>query len=123
MIQAKWREDFESQQLQTIFLDGAERDRTVGRPVLVDGNLEWLFEPLTLGARVPDQCVVGLTKDMALAMLKALTEWAEGQGVRPDAHERTLGKLDAMERHLADMRTLVAKGFRVALNARQEGVK
>jgi len=121
VIEAKWHEDFETQAVQIVLMSEDGGERYVGKPVMEGCGIEWAFARAPRGSILPQGAVLALPREIARAIWGALAQWAEGEGLRREPHERVLGKLDATERHLGDMRALVAKGFRVDLEDREGG--
>ena len=117
MIRVRVREDFPTENVEVVFDERlGPGEHVYGVPVIENGRLVWRFTPKSEFESI-DDAILTLPQEMARGLFKALAEWAEGAGIRPENHERALGKMDATERHLGDMRALVAKTLHVELPA------
>ena len=117
MFKAKMHEDFESQELQIIFMEDFGVYKLVATPIIEEGRMSWRFDQVENHAQVPSGSIIRFHRDLAHALWEALSEWADTEGLRVEAHERVLGKMDAMKSHLEDMRALVGKAHKVELQA------
>ena len=115
MIRARFQERFEDESVLVVFDERRNPGESVyAVPVIRENGMDWTYVTKRPGDGT-DEAILTFPKDIARALFKALAEWAEGSGLRPENHERTLGKLDAIERHLGDMRALVGKAHKVDL--------
>jgi len=117
MFKAKTHDDFATDELQIIFMEDFGAYKLVATPILEDDKMSWRFDQVENHAVFPKDCIVRFPRDLAHALWEALSEWADTEGLRVEAHERVLGKMDAMKSHLEDMRALVGKAHKVELQA------
>jgi len=64
---------------------------------------------IKMGEDLPPGCLMEIPRDVFAEMLKGFAEMANERGMKLESDLKREGKLEATEKHLEDMRTLVFK--------------
>ena len=85
--------------------------------VFDEGNIKRVYNPITqevkelkYGDKVADEFILKIPTEYKQILIDALIKGFGDIGISPKGESKLEGKLEATEKHLQDMRTLVFKG-------------